>query len=265
MKNYTLCFVYLIALFFAVPKLYAKDDSDVHMGDVLYLVTPQTSPGYVAVIFLDEKTVAVMGNTAGLYDDLFPCSDSHCLLANIQFSRPGMYCEIKDWCSEIKSVSYKLGHIRCQIDRHRECLEIGIRLDTDGYFWVVPIQMSNEEFSRKWANPLPGSTVVPVSAVGWKSIIDNMNAMKRAEALEQLAQLKAEEQAQLARQKAKIYEMSECLLRLKIGDAASKAYFCGSPDHTNSDLHTDQLVYSEGTMVYIDKATDTVEDVQWTH
>jgi hypothetical protein len=268
MKNYAFCFVYLIAFFLAVPALYAKNGSDVITSDLLFLVTPQTAPGYVAVIFIDENTVAVLGNTAGLYDNLFPCSletSAQCLFANSQFSSLSMYCDIKDWCSEIKRINYKVGHVRCQDDRRRECMEIGIRLDLGGYFWLVPIQMSYEEFNKKWANSFPGKPPIPASAVEWKSAVDNLNAKKRMEEQEQIARLKAEEQAQLAREKAAIYAMSECLRRLKIGDPASKAYFCGSPDHTNSDLHTDQLVYSEGTMVYIDKATDTVEDVQWTH
>ena len=56
----------------------------------------------------------------------------------------------------------------------------------------------------------------------------------------------------------------DCLLDLKAGDPASKVYQFGYPDHTNSDLHSDQLVYpDDDVFVYIDKATDTVSDVQW--
>jgi len=210
MRNYILFFVYLISIFLAIPKLYAKGDSSVQTGDVLYLVTPQTAPGYVAVIFVDANTLAVLGDdTSGLGNDLFPCSSStsaSCLIANSKFSGLGVACEIKDWCSQIKPVSYKLSHTRCQNDRHRECLEIGIQLDIDGFFWVVPIQMSVEEFSRRWANPLPGIDSIPVSAIGWKSAIDNLNAIKREEEDKQLARQKAAEDAQLARQRAAIDE-----------------------------------------------------------
>lgn len=59
--------------------------------------------------------------------------------------------------------------------------------------------------------------------------------------------------------------LHDCLTSLKEGDPASKVYRCGYPDNTNSDLHSNQLVYPDDTFVYIDKATNTVSNVQWSH
>ena len=70
-----------------------------------------------------------------------------------------------------------------------------------------------------------------------------------------------EHAAQVAEQRAK-----ECPYGLRIGDKESQVYAClGLPDHTNSDSRIDQLVYSNGTYVYIDRSTDRVEDIQTTH
>jgi hypothetical protein len=58
----------------------------------------------------------------------------------------------------------------------------------------------------------------------------------------------------------------DCLTNLHAGDSSSKVRACGgAPDHTNSDLTTDQLVFANGVIVYIDKATDKVENVQWSN
>lgn len=58
----------------------------------------------------------------------------------------------------------------------------------------------------------------------------------------------------------------ECPHGIRRGMSRDQVYAClGVPDHTNSDLSTDQLVYPDGTYVYINRATGRVEDVQWTH
>jgi hypothetical protein len=57
-----------------------------------------------------------------------------------------------------------------------------------------------------------------------------------------------------------------CPHGVRIGMSEDQVYAClGSPDHTNSDRSTDQLVYPGNTYVYINRATGKVEDMQWTH
>jgi hypothetical protein len=58
----------------------------------------------------------------------------------------------------------------------------------------------------------------------------------------------------------------DCPRGIRAGMSRDQVYAClGEPDHTNSDLSTDQLVYPNDTYVYINRATGRVEDVQWTH
>jgi hypothetical protein len=70
--------------------------------------------------------------------------------------------------------------------------------------------------------------------------------------------------AEIAAQEAARKE-TECLTNLKAGDGLSQVNACGAPDHINSDLYGDQMVYPDGVIVYINKATNHVENVQWTH
>jgi hypothetical protein len=53
--------------------------------------------------------------------------------------------------------------------------------------------------------------------------------------------------------------------QIEAGSSEILVYRCmGRPDHVNSDLYVDQLVYKDGTFVYIDRKTSRVENVQWT-
>jgi hypothetical protein len=79
---------------------------------------------------------------------------------------------------------------------------------------------------------------------------------------DELASIQALQQiGQQVEQRAK-----ECPNGIQAGMTIDKVYACkGYPDHTNSDSSTDQLVYPDGTYVYIDRSTGRVEDMQWTH
>jgi hypothetical protein len=67
----------------------------------------------------------------------------------------------------------------------------------------------------------------------------------------------------LASQQAE-QRMKECPDGIKVGMTRDQAYAClGRPDHINSDVYTDQLVYPDGTYVYIDRSTGRVENVHW--
>ena len=53
---------------------------------------------------------------------------------------------------------------------------------------------------------------------------------------------------------------------IRVGTPSAQVYSCfGWPNHVNSDFHTDQMVYSDGLFVYINRSTDKVENIQWTH
>ncbi|MGB8030336.1 MAG: hypothetical protein WCF30_11805 [Terracidiphilus sp.] len=78
----------------------------------------------------------------------------------------------------------------------------------------------------------------------------------------ELASIVAEQQAeQEAEQRAK-----QCPNGIQVGMSEDQVHACmGFPDHTNSDLSTDQLVYPDGTYVYVNRGTGRVENIQVTH
>jgi hypothetical protein len=136
-------------------------------------------------------------------------------------------------------------------------------VDFDGStFWLVPPGfVTADEFSKAFFNSLPSTrpdcsgSAYPSTAAAWVSFAQ---CARSAEAANRVAS------EALAVSKAKI--ASNCLHGLHIGDPVTEVAKCGiSPDHTNSDLRTDQMVFWDGTAVYIDKSTHTVENVQWTH
>jgi ribonuclease HII len=111
------------------------------------------------------------------------------------------------------------------------------------------------------SSDLPFGDATLQTASDWRTYIDRFRDSQRQKL----------EQADRERSEAKAKEIiaantrDSCLQNLKAGDPESKAYGCGYPDHTNSDLHSDQLIYPDAIIVYIDKGTHTVENVQWSH
>lgn len=73
-------------------------------------------------------------------------------------------------------------------------------------------------------------------------------------------------EASLAAAKRAAESKVVCPDGVKPGITRAQLYACkGYPDHTNSDFYADQLVYPDGSYVYIDRATDRVDNMQWSH
>lgn len=100
---------------------------------------------------------------------------------------------------------------------------------------------------------------------GLSEIVDPDDA--RSIKAEQEAKRRGDELEKSAKKSAATARAEGSCLRSQLfGTSQGHVYAClGQPDSTNSDLYTDQLVYPDGTLVYIDRRTGLVENVQWTH
>jgi hypothetical protein len=252
-------FVALIFLFliFTAP-LFAKQLIKQHLGTLLMLRIPTMSSAYVMLLYLDDGSVGILAAPKFFTDHPFPCQSYECMFSNATVDSLLNACSAQDYCAQAKSVWYETG--RAKRRDGEDCITVGIQFGDHATIWIVPGQMTSASAINKTlfdalpANAPKWNEGQPSSATDWIAYVDFVRLAE--EGARNLA---------VATKLMQLDQMSRCLRSLHIGDPSSSATKCGIPDHTNADLRTDQLVYSEGTIVYIDKATDTVENVQWTH
>lgn len=240
-----------------MPTAYAKDKREQHEGDLLALKTPGMLHQYEAILFFDNHTAAVIASPSD--DEPFPCESTPCVIANMAMKNLTARCLSEKYCAYSRPISYEIGQSKCQ-SRQEMCTSLGIQFSPGVTLWlvppaIVPTSALAERISHTLSPEAPSErTNLPSTATEWVAYVNSINDAAAA----QLNLAGAQEQM-------KAEQLSTCLHNLHIGEAGQHAYTCGSPDHTNADLRGDQLVYPDGTLVYIDKQTNTVVDVQWTH
>lgn len=136
----------------------------------------------------------------------------------------------------------------------------------------------------------PGATKLPTPQEAASALVQQMQAAGRTPSTDEMtkaynnaraAEIKAvqlrlsgvvdpsELDSILAEQRAEQdaeQRTKQCPNGIQVGMSEARVYACmGYPDHTNSDVSTDQLVYPGGTYVYIDRSTGRVENIQVTH
>lgn len=244
----------------------AKSKPDVRIGTLVLLgipdaLVPDGSANYTVALYLDASNVAVVDQETsssrfqveGCTSDV--CTDFYALITAMkQNCNPGA-----DVCFDQRRVGFYTSLTK---KNGLVYTAVGISLASGKTMWVVPIIEAPDLLGRElWRNYLPASGVGPRSPDEWQLAISNLVSQRQA-----LAD-KAAYQAVVASNLAKIaiQQEEDCLTHLKVGDARSKVTACGTPDHVNSDLYSDQMVYPDGIMVYVNKASDGVENVQWTH
>lgn len=245
-----------------------KHVSEAHTGTLVLLVTPDVSAVYTAAIYLDDSTVAIVDEGLSLKD----CSSSACFEFDSLVSSMKTDCYLRpvlalravrsDVCFEEKSIDYYTG----QISKHHQVdSEVGISLASGETMWFVPIMETADQFGKMmWSNHLSVAGEGPHSPSEWEQAISNLLSQRQADADKAAYRARvASNLAEIAAEEATRKER-DCLTNLKVGDSISSVNICGAPDHTNSDLYSDQMVYPGGIIVYVSKVTNAVEDVQWT-
>lgn len=247
----------IMALLGVTPLAYGRG-KEWHLGTVMVVEYPRISPGYEAILFLDDGTAATIAHTNEFATEPFASCDSpNCLEGSTTLNGMSANCIGKQYCAELQPVRYQLGQTKCQ-DHVSKCTTVGIKFDRSA-LWLVPsFESASALTKRLWPASIHWTGNLPKSPEDWQSDFESLDSK---------AKLEADADRNLAASQAIIAEneLKDCLTKLKKGDPASVVYKCGAPDHTNSDLYTDQLVFPNGTLVYIDRATHTVQNVQWTH
>lgn len=265
MKPIRTAVVVLVAVGLIGTANASKTRPEIHRGTLVLLVTPDVNVAYTAAVYLDNSNVAIVdqetSDTGFLQKGCssLGCSDFYDLVASMKNS-----CTFgSDVCFEKQSISYYTSQIK---QKGQIYSEIGISLASGETMWLVPVVMPSDQFGRElWRNHMQVSGIAPRSPDEWEQTIGDLISQRNAAAdkaayqarvASNLAEIAAEEAAQ---------KEKDCLQHLKAGDDRSKVETCGTPDHINSDLYGDQMVYSDGTIVYVNKASNAVENVQWTH
>jgi hypothetical protein len=260
---YRLSLALLLLLTMALPAAADKQKQMVQFDSVLF-VRGNGTTGKTNIILFDNGTAQVLASNVLTPSfgtpDFFPSNSAEGVLANEWASGVIRDCPLERTCIRWQSIA-----VLRTSKKHR--LEIGLGIG-NSFVWIVPVNLAISDISK--VIELGDSSLI--SEKDWKDYTDKLEHTHE-KAVEQQQQVEAQEKKKEADANTKkaiamlnaTQNRSDCLLNLRAGDLASKVYRCGYPDHTNSDLHTDQLVYPNDIFVYIDKATGTVSDVQWKH
>lgn len=236
----------------AKPKPVARLDS-------VLIVHESGDLGKTSVLLFDGGTTQVLTSTHST--DYFQCGSasyteySQCLSANEWLSGVIQNCPKDRICTRWETAGVQNGKGKeLRISFASSSFSLApVSLDVPGELTVIGFGNASLKTDKDWKDYADKYVQAEDKA-----------AEQRKQAAD--AERKKEGDANTAKAIAMLnatQNLHDCLRNLKAGDSASKVYHCGYPDHTNSDLHSDQLVYSDDVYVYIDKATNTVSDVQW--
>lgn len=244
-----------ILMLSATPWCFAKAAPQWHTGK-LVLVSAQYSDKYSVALFTDDGQGAKLwgvGVQGAEYKYQFQCPG--CLAAGAFFDRMLASCSYGqgDECKVERSIRYQVADCRkCGAqarigmefpDGTSDTIVCGPKSCTSVMLWLV-------------------APVAPAAEVS-KTLAEESNSY--AAKSREIEKEKARELAEVNAQQSRLLSVRACLLALKVGSPESSVYDCGYPDHTNSDLEIDQLVYPDDLFVYINKRTGLVENIQWSH
>jgi hypothetical protein len=253
-----------------VASAKAKKDIETKQGTMLYLDHPKG----VVLFYLNDaqNTVAILSDDVGASRSIFnQCEVSvPCLSLSLTVTRLGSSCNSQNpsflvgMCAASKDILYATADIKGN-------KELGIATDQGTMLWIVPVYISVDDLARSdsaMSIQKLDPTFVPLTAHAWEIAISKLGADIR----EKVRQLKQKDK------EASVKEY-DCLTTLKQGQSVSTLMECSDkPYKINSDLHTDQLVYevrvygddsdlgpigTSEVLVYVEKSTHTIKDVQW--
>lgn len=264
MYRFGLAALFLLAL---VSSAAAEKQKQMVQFDGVLFVRGNGITGKASIVLFDSGTAQVLASQVLMPSfgmaDFFPSDSMGAIDANTWANDVVRDCPPERGCIRWRSI----GVLRSS-KKHRSEFGLGIGGAVgDTYFWLVPVSLAISDVSRVVGIGDASLT----TEKGWRDYTDKVG-QAQAKEIERQQQAEAQQQkkdadANTAKAIAMLkatQNLHQCLRDLHEGDPAAKVYRCGYPNHTNSDFHSDQLVYSDPDVyVYIDKATNTVSDVQW--
>lgn len=224
---------------------------------LLALKTPEMNGAVAMIIFYGDGRASVLYVKSSVLD-MDPCPNLQCDRIASELQDLVGKCALQSTCADRQGV-YQYGYYNDMSSTAHFDLNIQFSDGQHAYFPSVKAEAAREVSARFLP---PGSVSVPTDASKWVERIQFLDEQAKEQ------QAEAERQAEW-KQRNDVYiasmKLIACLRHLEIGSPAGAVYACGSPDHTNSDMYVDQLVYPDGTMVYIDKKAGKVQNVQWSH